>query len=381
MAFRLSIRRAMLLAGTLGTLPVYPALAATAARTRRRAGGRRAGRRAAPLPPGSPLIGRPNTEGAMKLAPIAPPPIPTAADKLPVDKLVVPKGFKVEVWASGIFNARTMRLGDKGTVFVSGRLNDKVHAVTDKGGKREVKVIASGMHRPNGLAFKDGTLYVAEISKVTKFEKIEDNLDNPPKGHDDLRRSAEGRGARLEVHRHRAGQQALYSGRLALQQLPGARHARADAAHQSRRQRRGSHRARHPQNGRLRLASDLQAALLHRQQPRLGFGGLSRGRAQSHHQGRRAFRQPVLPSGRLPRSGARLGTLVRRVREADRQDGPAYRRARDAVLHRQDVPGRVSQSDLRCAARLVEPDQEGRRRRRGGEAEHRTARSSRSRRS
>ena len=193
MAFRLSIRRAMLLAGTLGTLTVYPALGqqqpapgAAPAPTPAPAAQAPA---AAPLPPGSPLIGRPSTEGAMKLAPIAPPPIPTAADKLPVDKLVVPKGFKVEVWASGIPSARTMRQGDKGTVFVSGRLNDKVHAVVDKGGKREVKVIASGMHRPNGLAFKDGTLYVAEISKVTKFEKIEDNLDNPGKGtmiYDDL---------------------------------------------------------------------------------------------------------------------------------------------------------------------------------------------------
>jgi len=185
MAVRLSIRRALLLAGTLGTLAVvtFPASAQAPAP------GAAPALNPQPLPPGSPLIGRPSTEGAMKLAPIAPPPIPTAADKLPVDKLVVPKGFKVEIWASGIFNARTMRLGDKGTVFVSGRLNDKVHAVTDKGGKRDVKVIASGMHRPNGLAYKDGTLYVAEISKVTKFEKIEDNLDSPPKGtviYDDL---------------------------------------------------------------------------------------------------------------------------------------------------------------------------------------------------
>ena len=193
MTFRLSTRRALLLAGTLGTLAIaYPAGAqapAPAPAPSAAPAASAAPLNPQPLPPGSPLIGRPSTEGAMKLAPIAPPPIPTAADKLPVDKLVVPKGFKVEVWASGIFNARTMRLGDKGTVFVSGRLNDKVHAVTDKGGKREVKVIASGMHRPNGLAYKDGTLYVAEISKVTKFEKIEDNLDSPPKGtviYDDL---------------------------------------------------------------------------------------------------------------------------------------------------------------------------------------------------
>jgi glucose/arabinose dehydrogenase len=133
------------------------------------------------LPPGSPLIGRPNTESAMKLAPIAPPPIPTAADKLPVNKFKVPKGFKVELYASGVANARSMREGDKGTVFVGSRLVDKVHAIVEKDGKRQVKVLYSGLYRPNGLAFKDGTLYIAELSKVSKAEKVEDNLDSPPK--------------------------------------------------------------------------------------------------------------------------------------------------------------------------------------------------------
>ena len=42
-------------------------------------------------------------------------------------------------------------------------------------------MIASGLDRPNGLAFKDGTLYIAEGTKISKIEKIEDNLDNPPK--------------------------------------------------------------------------------------------------------------------------------------------------------------------------------------------------------
>ena len=144
---------------------------------------------AQPLPPGSPLIGRPDNEAAMKLAPINPPPIPAAADKLPVAKLHVPKGFKIEVYASGIANARSLREGDKGTVFVGSRLVDKVSAVVNKDGKHEVKVIASGLHRPNGLAFKDGTLYIAELSKISKIDKIEDNLDNPGKPvaiYDDL---------------------------------------------------------------------------------------------------------------------------------------------------------------------------------------------------
>jgi glucose/arabinose dehydrogenase len=116
-----------------------------------------------------------------KLAPIAPPPLPTPADKLPLDKLKVKDGFKLEVYAAGVPNARTLRLGDKGTVFVSSRVQDKVHALVTKDGKREMKVIASGLHRPNGIALHNGTLYIAELSQISKIDKVEDNLDNPPK--------------------------------------------------------------------------------------------------------------------------------------------------------------------------------------------------------
>ncbi len=133
------------------------------------------------LPPGSPLIGRPDGAAAAKLAPVAPPPIPSAADKLPTAKLKVPAGFNIEVYAAGMANARSMREGDKGTVFVGSRLVDKVYAVINNDGKRQVKVLASGLYRPNGLAFKDGTLYIAELSKISKIDKVEDNLENPPK--------------------------------------------------------------------------------------------------------------------------------------------------------------------------------------------------------
>jgi len=137
---------------------------------------------AAPLPPGSPLIGRPaDSEAAAKLAPIAPPPLATAPDKLPLAKLKVPAGFNIEVYAAGIANARSLAEGDKGTVFVGSRLLDKVTAIVNKDGKRSVKVIASGLYRPNGVAFKNGTLYIAELSQVSRIDKIEDNLDNPPK--------------------------------------------------------------------------------------------------------------------------------------------------------------------------------------------------------
>jgi glucose/arabinose dehydrogenase len=132
------------------------------------------------LPPGSPLIGRPaGNEAAAKLAPVAPPPIPAALDKLPTAKLKVPAGFNIEVYAAGMANARSLALGDKGTVFVGSRLVGNVYAISNKDGKRSVKVLASGLYRPNGVAFKDGTLYIAELSKISKVEKVEDNLDSP----------------------------------------------------------------------------------------------------------------------------------------------------------------------------------------------------------
>src|SRR5262249_15946303 len=144
----LSRRRGLVLAGTLATLLV--------------AAGPAAAQQQAPLPPPSPLLGRPHTDTAKKLAPVPPPPIPAGADKVPLDKLKAPKGFTIDVYASGVDNARTLRLGDKGTVFVSSRIKDKIHAIVDKDGKREVKVIASGLHRPNGIVLHKGTLYIAE---------------------------------------------------------------------------------------------------------------------------------------------------------------------------------------------------------------------------
>ena len=137
----------------------------------------------AALPPGSPLIGRPeNNAAAAKLAPVPAPPLAAAVDKIPLDKLKAPKGFNLELYASGMPNARSLALSDKGTVFVGSRLQDKVYAITtDKDGKRKVHVLASGLYRPNGVAFKDGTLYIAELSQISKIDHVDDKLDASPK--------------------------------------------------------------------------------------------------------------------------------------------------------------------------------------------------------
>jgi glucose/arabinose dehydrogenase len=169
------VRRSLLLAGSVvGVLWANPLLAQqppAAAPAAKPA-----------LPTGSPLIGRPEgNEAAAKLAPVAAPPIPAAADKLPTAKLKLPPGFHIEVYASGIANARSLRVGDKGTVFVGSRFGNKVTAVVKKDGKTELKTIASGLYRPNGLAYHKGTLYIAELSQISKIDNVENVLDNPAK--------------------------------------------------------------------------------------------------------------------------------------------------------------------------------------------------------
>lgn len=127
-------------------------------------------------------IGRPESGPGNKLAPVPAFPLPTAADKLPVKKIKLPPGFKAEVWQAGILDARGMRLGDKGTVFVSSLfVAGKIYAVTSKGGKREVKTIAEKLFLPNGIEFHKGSLYVATPKDLTRYDSIEANLDNPPK--------------------------------------------------------------------------------------------------------------------------------------------------------------------------------------------------------
>ena len=187
MTLNASIGRRLLRAGTIAaTFAAWPAVAQQPA-PQPAAPAAAAPTGPAAAPPWA--QGRPEAAIGVPLAPIAPPPIPTAADKLPIEKLKAPKGFKIELYAAGVGNARTLRQGDKGTVFVGSRLLDRVYASVDKGDKREVKPIYSGLYRPNGLAFKDGVLYIAELSRISKVEKIEDNLDNPPKPvviYDDL---------------------------------------------------------------------------------------------------------------------------------------------------------------------------------------------------
>jgi glucose/arabinose dehydrogenase len=140
-------------------------------------------------PPPSWAQGRPDSPAAANIAPIAPPPIPTPAGKLPVATLKLPKGFNLEVYSAGLTNARSLRVDDKDNVYVSTRLLDRVYAIADKNGKKEVKTITTGLNSPNGIALHNGTLYIAEINKISKIDNIANVLDTSPKPtviYDDL---------------------------------------------------------------------------------------------------------------------------------------------------------------------------------------------------
>lgn len=104
----------------------------------------------------------------------------TPADKLPLAKMVLPPGFKAEVFASGVPDARSLREGEKGTVFVSSRSAGKVYAIVNRDGRRQVKTIAEKLDMPNGIAFHKSSLYVATMTTITRYDDIENRLDAPP---------------------------------------------------------------------------------------------------------------------------------------------------------------------------------------------------------
>jgi len=126
--------------------------------------------------------GRAPDQSASTLHPFAPLLTGRPASELPLDKLKLPTGFKVEVYADGVPEARSMAMGDKGTLFVSNRNAKNVYAVTDQGGKREVKTVLKGLDAPNGIVFNKGTLYVAERGRITRYDGIETKLDSPGEG-------------------------------------------------------------------------------------------------------------------------------------------------------------------------------------------------------
>jgi glucose/arabinose dehydrogenase len=109
--------------------------------------------------------------------------ISTASAEIRLDTIKLPPGFSIDIYAQKVEGARSLALGPAGVVFVGSRPEGKVYALIDKDSDHradEVVVVARGLNSPNGVAYHDGALYVAEISRIIRFDDIGKRLLNPP---------------------------------------------------------------------------------------------------------------------------------------------------------------------------------------------------------
>lgn len=106
------------------------------------------------------------------------------AKELPLHTLNLPPGFSISLYADSVPNARAMALSPGGVVFVGSRRAGRVYAVADRDGDHKAEVVipvAHGLNLPTGVAFRDGSLYVAEVSRILRYDNIEARLNRPPR--------------------------------------------------------------------------------------------------------------------------------------------------------------------------------------------------------
>ena len=100
-----------------------------------------------------------------------------------LSRIQLPDGFKIGIYARGVRNARAMATGPGGTLFVGSRRAGNLYAVLDRDADfqaDEVLTLDTGLNMPSGVAFRDGALYVAEVSRILRYDDIENRLENPP---------------------------------------------------------------------------------------------------------------------------------------------------------------------------------------------------------
>lgn len=99
-----------------------------------------------------------------------------------IENVRLPPGFQLQVFADNVPAARSMALGAQGTLFVGTR-GTTVYSISGSPGtglKPTVRVLADKLNMPNGVAFRDGSLYVAEVNRILRYDGIESSLGNVP---------------------------------------------------------------------------------------------------------------------------------------------------------------------------------------------------------
>jgi glucose/arabinose dehydrogenase len=147
---------------------------------------------AAPAPPAPPAdLASATRENPLRPQAMTPPAVrddigPRSRSGGPVklETLKLPPGFAIEVYATGVTNARSLALGGPGIVYVSTRADNRVFAVVDRHHRHKgekVYTIAQGLDVPNGIAYRGGNLYIAQIERLLRLDGIDKKLENPPK--------------------------------------------------------------------------------------------------------------------------------------------------------------------------------------------------------
>jgi glucose/arabinose dehydrogenase len=101
-----------------------------------------------------------------------------------LEKIRLPDGFKIALFAQNVPGARSLALGERGTIFIGTRGAGNVYALQDRDGDFKADrryVVARGLDSPNGVAFHNGALYVAQIGRIVRYDAIESHLDRPPR--------------------------------------------------------------------------------------------------------------------------------------------------------------------------------------------------------
>jgi glucose/arabinose dehydrogenase len=133
-----------------------------------------------PKPPPAWHQGKPAAMADSKLAPVPGKMTETPASEIPLDKLKLPKGFKAEVWATGLVGARAMTMNDDQTrMWVGTRGIGRVYEVTNEGGKRTVKVLVDKLTQPTSV-YANGALYVFAIDKVLRYDNTAKGATGQP---------------------------------------------------------------------------------------------------------------------------------------------------------------------------------------------------------
>jgi glucose/arabinose dehydrogenase len=133
-----------------------------------------------PKPPPAWHQGKPAAMSDSKLAPVPGKMTETPAAEIPIDKMKLPKGFKAEVWASGLVGARAMTLNeDQSKMWVGTRGIGRIYEVSNEGGKRTHKVLAEKLTQPTSV-YANGSLYVFAIDKVLRYDNAAKGASGNP---------------------------------------------------------------------------------------------------------------------------------------------------------------------------------------------------------